>query len=143
MKALKTIKVGRKKISVYHENFEYYQPNDHVCGDCAIRAVTKALGGIKWEDALTGLYNVAMKIKEAPTSRETIGQLMKEQGWIWVGIKPNRGEKRPKVHEFAKNYKFGKYILDLSGHVVAAADGKYYDIWDCGDKSLYGYWAER
>lgn len=58
-------KVGKKKIQVWHNNFEYYQPNDHECGDCGIRAVSKALGNISWEEALTELYNTAIKIKEA------------------------------------------------------------------------------
>ena len=42
-KKIKTLTIGRKKIQYWHDNFEYYQPNDHDGGDCAIRAVSKAI----------------------------------------------------------------------------------------------------
>ena len=135
-------KVGKKKIQVWFDNFEYYQPNDHVCGDCGIRAVSKALG-CTWAEALTHLYNKALIIKDAPEARETITETLKEHGFKWVAIRPKRGEKRPTVASFAKENKNGIYILNLSGHVVCAKEGKYFDIWDCGHKSLYGYWEKE
>lgn len=135
-------KVGRKKIQVWYDNFEYFQPNDHVCGDCAIRAVAKALN-LTWEDALTAMYNEALKIKDSPISRETIGAVLKANGFKWVATNPKRGEKRPIVTNFAKENNERTYVLNLSSHVVAAANGKYYDIWDSGDKPLYGYWVKE
>ena len=142
MKApIRFVKVGRKKIQVWHDNFEYYQPNDHECGDCGIRAVAKALD-CSWEDSLTKLFGSAIKIKEAPGSCDNITETLKEYGFKWVPVKPERGSKRPTVSEFAKNHD-GTYILRVSGHVVCAKDGKYYDIWDSGSKSLYGYWVKE
>ena len=131
----------KKKIQVWHDNFEYYQPNDHECGDCGIRAVSKALGDISWEKALTELYNTAIKIKEAPGSCDNITETLRKYGWRWVPFKPKRGQKRPTVSELAKANE-GTYICRVSGHVVCAKNGKYYDIWDSGDKSLYGYWEK-
>ena len=143
MKApIRFVKVGKKKIQVWHENFEYFQPNDHVCGDCSIRAVAKALN-CSWEESLTKLYNSAMKIKEAPGSRETIGEVLKDNGFKWVATSPKRGEKRPTVANFAKDNYEGTYVFNVSSHVVTAVNGKYYDIWDSGDKSLYGYWVKE
>lgn len=46
--SLSVLKRGRQTIQVYHKNFEYYRPNTHKCGDCAIRAVAKALD-VSWE----------------------------------------------------------------------------------------------
>lgn len=134
-------KVGKKKIQVWHHNFEYYQPNDHICGDCGIRAVSKALNST-WEYALTALYETALKIKEAPGSCDNITETLGKRGWKWVPISPKSGEKRPTVSDFAREHPDGNYICRVSNHVVCARNGFYYDIWDCGDKSLYGYWEE-
>lgn len=133
---------GRKKVHVYHDNFEYYQPNKHVCGDCAIRAITKATG-LTWKDAYIEACNATAD--DMYTFNETQGMTiyLKTKGFKWVPIKPERGESRPTVAEFARCHQDGKYILNISNHFVACQNGKYYDIWDCGDKSLYGYWFKK
>lgn len=143
MKApIKFVKVGKKKIQVWHDNFEYYQPNDHICDDCGIRAVSKALD-FTWDDTLTILYLSALQIKEAPDSCDNITECLKNYGFKWLPIKPKRGEKRDTVSSFTKSHDNGTYILRVSGHVVCSKNGKYYDIWDSGDKSLYGYWVKE
>lgn len=143
MKApIRFVKVGRKKIQVWFDNFEYYQPNDHICGDCSIRAVSKALN-CTWKESLTKLYESALKIKDAPSSRECIGDVLLSNGFVWVPVKPKRGEKRPTVSKFSEQHPNGTYVFNVSNHVVCADNGKYYDIWDSGDKSLYGYWAKE
>lgn len=142
MKApIKFIKVGKKKIQVWFDNFEYYQPNDHICGDCTIRAVSKALD-CNWEEALTVLYNNALKTKEIPGSCDNITDALKDYGFKWVPVKVEKGSKRPTVAEFAKKYN-GTFILRVSNHVVCATGGKYYDCWDSGNKSLYGFWEKK
>lgn len=135
-------KFGNKKVRVYHDNFEYYQPNRHICGDCAVRAITKVLP-MTWKDA----YLDACKetADEMYTFNETKGMTiyLEKRGFKWVPIRPE-GSKRPIVHEFAEEHDDGKrYILNVSNHFVACHDGKYYDIWDCGEKSLYGYWVKE
>ena len=143
MKApIRFVKVGRKKIQVWFENFEYYQPNDHVCGDCSIRAVSKALN-CTWKEALTKLYESALKLQDAPSSRECIGDVLTANGFVWISTNPKRGEKRPTVAKFSEQHPKGTYVFNVSSHVVCADKGKYYDIWDSGAKSLYGYWAKE
>lgn len=142
METGKYIKVGRKKIWVSHDNFEYYQPNTHECGDCAIRAITKVTG-LTWRNAYIEACNAT--VKDMYTFNETAGMkiYLKEKGFEWVAVSPARGESRPTVAEFAKSHPDGKYVLLVSNHFVAAQGGKYYDIWDSGDKSLYGYWVKK
>lgn len=143
MKApIRIVRDGKKKIQVWHENFEYFQPNDHVCGDCSIRAVAKALN-CTWRESLSKLYDVAMMIQDAPSSRESIDGVLQANGFKWVPTNPKRGERRPTVANFAKDNNKGIYVFNVSGHIVTAVDGKYYDIWDSGDKSLYGYWEKK
>lgn len=91
---ISVLKRGRQTIQVYHNNFEYYQPNTHKCGDCAIRAVAKALD-VSWEEALTLLYNTSRVVHEDPISTKTIGETLKFHGFAWKGFKPEEGGKRP------------------------------------------------
>jgi len=137
-KKIQTIVVGRKKIKYWHDNFQYYQPNDHVTSDCGIRAVTKALD-LTWEDAFKLLAESAIVLKEPAESCDNIDAVLKKHGFLWIPVKPAKGEKRPTVSDFAKKHP-EKAICRISSHLVATQDGNYYDIWDCGDKSLYGYW---
>ena len=69
--------------------------------------------------------------------------------YIWVytdidkrGKANKKGSKRPTVDSFAKDHPNGSYILSVANHVVAVVDGKYYDTWDSGYKSLYGYYEK-
>lgn len=133
--------VGRRKIRYWHDNFEYYQPNDHVCGDCVIRAMTKAIGK-SWKECLTILFEYAISMYEPVGSVENITEALMPYGFLWKPVNTGKGEKRPTVSEFAKQYK-GKAILRVAGHVVAVQDGKYFDIWDSGDRSIYGYWTKE
>lgn len=128
-------------MKVYHENFEYFQPNDHVCGDCSIRAVSAALG-ITWHTALDKLVEKAHKLSDAPTSTECVGALLIENGFKWHPIDVVGGGRRPKVHEFSKEHE-GTCVLRVSNHLVCSSFGRYKDIWDCGEKSLYGYWERN
>lgn len=141
MKPLRTLKLGREKINIYFDNFEYFQPNIRKCGDCHVRAVAKATDKT-WLETFDGLYEVARKSQYPLGSCESITDYLAGMGFKWVAIKPKRGSTRPTVSEFAKSHKKGSYVLRVSNHVVGAKNGKYYDIWDCGDKSLYGYWEK-
>lgn len=141
MKPLKTIKVGRKTVKVYHDNFEYFQPNDHVCGDCSIRAVSCVLH-TSWHETLDKLVVAAHHLTDSPTSTECVGEVLKEYGFVWHAIDVSEGGKRPKVSEFAKKHN-EPCVLRVSSHLVGSRDGKYHDIWDCGEKCLYGYWVKK
>ena len=139
LKPVRYLNCGRRSIPVYHVNFEYFQPNTHRCGDCVIRAVAKALD-VSWEEALTILYNTARKINDVPISTNAITETLKIYGFVWKGLRAVKGEERPTVADFAKTHEIGRYVLSVAHHAVCAIGGKYYDVWDCGFKSVYGYW---
>ena len=136
-----TIKIGRKKVKVCHENFEYYQPNDHVCGDCSVRAVSKAVGKT-WYQVYDKLCEIGRKMQMMPSEREVVGQYLESEGFVWVSDKVSKGSTRKKVFEFAKD-NTKPAVMSLSGHYCASLGGKYYDIWDCGRYSVYGYWIKK
>ena len=127
----------------------YYQPNDKDLkdryGDCTIRALSKALN-VTWLEAfdltvpLCREYQVS-SVFGAPSSIER--NIINRLGFAYVGISNRKGSKRPTVDSFAKDHPSGRYILNVANHEVACVDGKYYDTWDCGEKSLYGYYEQK
>ena len=52
-----------------------------------------------------------------------------------------KGTKRPLVKQFAYQHK-QKTVMVVANHLVACEDGYFYDMWDCGNKSMYGYWTK-
>jgi len=142
MKKIKTLDLGREKIDVYYDNFEYFQPNIHRCGDCHIRCICAATG-LSWLEVFDKLVESARKNQWNVGEVDNITECLSDLGFTWVPIKPKRGEIRPTVARFARTHKDASYVMRVSNHVVGGHDGKYMDIWDCGYKSLYGYWIKE
>jgi hypothetical protein len=122
------------------KRFKYYQPNPKgKCGDCVVRAVSKAIRE-DWETVYTMLCLTGKSLYRMPNERDTYSVVLEKYGFKYHGISNAKGSKRPKVSEFAGKHK-GIAVLRLANHLVAVEDGYYWDIWDCGNKSLYGYWS--
>ena len=129
--------------------YKYYQPNKKDVkdkfGDCTIRALTKALG-ITWLEAFDltipfcreyqtpNIFNLPLNLEK---------EVMQHLGFIYTGITNKKGSRRPTVAEFARSHKNGRYILNVANHEVAAVDGDYFDTWDSGACSLYGYYTYK
>jgi hypothetical protein len=60
-----------------------------------------------------------------------------------VGAKAAKGTRRGTVDSFAQAHPKGRYLLRVANHFVTVVDGFYYDIWDCGCKSVYGYYKKE
>jgi len=130
------------------KRFVYYQPNEKDIkdrfGDCTIRALSKALN-VSWVEAfdktvplcreaqVSGLFSAPVDIKRP---------LLERLGFKYVGVSNKKGTKRPTVDSFAKDHPAGTYICNVANHEVAVVDGKYYDTWDSGECSLYGYFEK-
>lgn len=133
---------GRYKMKVY----QYFQPNDKdlkdKTGDCQIRAFCKVLN-IPWVDAFDLTIPICRRLQTYTIfdcNLEKTNEAMREMGFEYTGISNKKGSKRPTVESFARTHKTGRYILKVAHHVVACVDGVYYDTWDSGYKSLYGYY---
>ena len=128
--------------------YKYFQPNDKDLkdkyGDCTIRALSKALN-ISWLEAFDLTIPICRReqlpnIFYAPNKIRN--EFLAELGFRYVGVSNKKGSKRPTVASFARTHKVGTYIVSLANHVVCVKDGIYYDTWDSGGKSLYGYWEK-
>ncbi len=125
-----------------YPEFQYYQPNVHNASDCVIRAAMHATGKT-WYEIFDGLVAVARKMQRIPNEPDVYNEYFKTLGLTWHAIKPQRGDKRPTVCEFAKDTNNGcQYIASVANHLVAIGNGKYYDINPyAGHKCLYGYFV--
>lgn len=129
--------------------YKYYQPNKmdkkDEQGDCTIRALSKVwdctwLGAFDKANQFCRKYQVS-DVFNTPSDIRTV--IMDELGFDYTGISNKKGTKRPTVEKFAALHPEGKYLLIVANHVVACVDGKYYDTWDSGYKSIYGYYTLR
>lgn len=128
--------------------YKYYQPNKKDLkddyGDCSIRALCKALN-VTWLEAFDKSIDFMREkqcvISGMPLSLEK--EFFKEFGFEYIGISNRKGSKRPTVNEFAVKHSKGVYILNVAHHYVTVVDGYYFDTWDCGSKSLYGYFKRE
>lgn len=124
--------------------FIYYQPNKKDLkdnyGDCVIRSLTKVTGK-SWLEVFDELIPISRE-EQCPYNCKPCYEkyLTENLNMMYNGISNKKGSKRPTVKSFAKDHPTGTYILRVANHVVAVVDGHYYDTWDSGDKSLYGYW---
>lgn len=115
-------------------------PRNKKTGDCAIRAVALATR-LGWDTAYKGLADAGFKVKTAMNDIEAIEEFLVGQlGWKVGTIRIKRGDKRPKVREFAEQNPNIYAVLRVAGHITCCAMGTYVDIWDCGDCAVYKYW---
>ena len=124
---------------------KYYNPNPakKETGDCVVRAICAATG-MSWDDVFTGLCTVAFRAKSMPSCKSAYSEYLTELGFSRTPISNKKGSKRPTVDDMAKRSKDGAvYVCEVAGHLVTARDGAYLDLWECGHKSLYGYWTKN
>lgn len=120
----------------------YFQPNPNKndkVGDCVVRAMCKAVDR-DWDTVFKVLCNIAYRLKCMPNSDMAWEEFLKKNGFAYNKITVTKGSKRGTVAEFAEKNKQGTFVLKIANHLVTVVDGYYYDTWDCGNKSLYGYW---
>lgn len=122
----------------------YYNanPKKKETGDCVVRAICKATGK-EWDAVYRELCEIGFELKVMPNDDEAWKEYLKRNSFIEHKISNRKGSKRPTVESFAKDNKKGTFVLRVANHIVSSVDGFYYDLWDCGDKSLYGYWEKR
>lgn len=128
--------------------YKYYQPNKldlkDKTGDCQVRAFSKALN-LSWVEAFDLTIPICRELQTYTifdSNHEKTVEAMKRLGFKYTGISVANGKKRPTVASFAREHKKGTYIVKVAHHVVSIVDGDYYDTWDSGDRSMYGYYEK-
>ena len=107
-------------------------------GDCAVRAISKALN-MGWEAAYIALTINGLQMGDMPSSDAVSGALLRQHGFYRKAIN-NECPLCYTVKEFCEEHPKGIYGLYCGGHVVTAIDGDYFDSWDSGSEVVQYVW---
>jgi hypothetical protein len=123
--------------------YKFFNPNpsSQRVGDCAVRAICKALGA-EWEDVYVGLCSVGLIHNDMPSANYIWGMYLRKYGFEQKTV-PTVCPACISVKEFADDHPKGRYILACQNHVVTTSDGDYFDTWDSGDEKVLYYYAKE
>lgn len=114
-------------------------PSNSRIGDCAVRAICKALGK-SWERAYLELCVKGFGLLDLPNANHVWGAVLKDNGFRRC-IPPK--EEPCTVEDFCRDFPEGVFVLALSGHVVAVVDGSFFDTWNCGNEIVLYFWKKE
>ena len=116
-------------------------PVGNVTGDCAIRAVSKALD-VSWETAYLMLAINGLQMGDVLNSNTVIGATLRQHGFRRAAI-PNTCPDCFTIKEFADLNPNGVFVLGTGTHVVCVDAGDVYDAWNSmGEVPIY-VWYEN
>lgn len=107
-----------------------YNPNPtgRKVGDCAVRAVAKALS-IDWETAYELIASNGYAMGDMPSSDSVWGSVLRQNGFYRKSI-PNYCPDCYTVKEFCRDNPKGIFVLAFGGHVATVVNGDLYDSWN-------------
>ena len=120
-----------------------YNPNPagRNVGDCAVRAVAKALD-MDWETAYINIVMAGYDMGDMPSADSVWGAVLRQHGFYRKAI-PNTCPDCYTVEDFCYDHPYGTYVLGFGGHVATVKDGRLYDSWDSRREIPQYYWEER
>lgn len=116
-------------------------PTGRRVGDCAIRAVAKALG-TDWETAFALITTNAFAMGDMPSSDSVWGSVLRQNGFYRKAI-PNECPDCYTAEDFARDNPRGTFVLGFGGHVATVKDGKLYDSWDSSKEIPQYVWFRK
>lgn len=121
--------------------FVEYNPNPvgRRVGDCAVRAVSAALG-MDWEDAYLTLAVNGFLMGDMPSADSVWSATLRQNGFK-KHDSPADCLDCYTLSEFAEDHPVGVYVAKTDSHVAAIIDGSIYDSFDSGDEVLQYYWS--
>lgn len=125
-------------------SYAYFNENPagKAVGDCAIRAISKALGQT-WEQTYVGLCLEGFRRGDLPNADSVWGPYLARHGFRRHFI-PDDGLGAYTVADFAADNPEGTFILSMPGrHVVAVVDGGIYDSWDSSGECPTYFWVKE
>lgn len=121
-----------------------FQPNpvSAKTGDCAIRAVSAALG-VDWDTAFDMIAHNAKQMGEIMESNAAWGSVLRQHGFKRAVI-PNRCPDCYTANDFALDHPKGVFVLGFGNHTAAVIDGRIMDSWDSrGEIPQYFWYLEK
>lgn len=116
-------------------------PTGRNVGDCAVRAVAKALG-VDWETAFAMIAQNAFLMGDMPSSNSVWGSVLRQHGFMRTGL-PQTCPDCYTAEQFAADHPKGIYVLGFGNHVATILDGVIYDSWDSSQEIPQYYWHKE
>ena len=120
-----------------------YNPNpvSRNVGDCAVRAVSAALG-VDWETAFSMITENAFQMADMPSSNAVWGSVLRQHGFKRYAI-PNSCPDCYTAEDFARDHPHGVYTLVFDNHTATIRDGFLMDSWESSQLIPQFYWAKK
>jgi len=121
----------------------YYNPSPsgRNVGDCAVRAVAKALD-TDWETAYALIASAGYLMNDVPSSNAVWGSVLRRYGFMRTAL-PMTCPDCYSIADFARDHPHGTYVVGTGNHVATIKDGKIYDSWDSSQEIPQYYWEGR
>ena len=110
-------------------------------GDCAVRAVAKALD-TDWETAYILLVTNGYAMGDMPSADAVWGATLRQHGF-YRKVLPNECPDCYNALDFMLEHPTGTYVLGFGGHVATVVDGDLYDSWDSSMEIPQFYWYKE
>lgn len=123
--------------------FVFYNPNPtgRRVGDCAVRAVAKALK-VDWETAYSMIASNGYDMGDMPSSDSVWGSVLRQNGFYRKAI-PNTCPDCYTVKDFCEDNPYGTYVLGFGGHVATVVNGDLYDSWNSSNEIPVYVWYRK
>ena len=106
-----------------------------------MRAISKATGK-DWGETYLRLCIQGYLDGDMPSANACWGRYLRSIGYRRY-IVPDTCPDCYTVEAFCRDHPSGGYVLAISGHVVCAEDGDWYDSWDSGQETPVYYWQKE
>ena len=110
-------------------------------GDCAVRAIAKALN-TDWETAYALIALNGYLMGDMPSSDAVWGAVLRQNGFSRWSI-PNSCPDCYTIGDFAEDHPNGIYVVGTGTHVATIRDGIVYDSWDSTQEIPQFYWHKE
>ena len=120
--------------------YVYFNPNKlaRSVGDCAVRAVAKALN-TDWDEAYAKMVVTGFRMGDLPSSDAVWGSVLRQNGFI-KEVLPSSCPDCYTAEDFCRDHPSGTYVLGFGGHAATVVDGDLYDSWDSSNDIPQFYW---
>lgn len=120
----------------------YYNPSPagRNVGDCAVRAVAKALD-VDWETAFAMITANAFQMADMPSSNAVWGSVLRQHGFMRSSLPPSCPDCYT-AEDFARDHPHGTYVLGFGNHVATLKDGRLFDSWDSTQEVPQFFWEK-
>lgn len=117
-----------------------YNPNPtgRSVGDCAIRAVAKALN-MTWEEAYALIAANGFAMGDMPSSNSVWGAVLRQNGFYRSAIESDCPDCYT-AEDFCKDHPKGVFVLGFGNHTCCVVDGTIFDSWDSSAEIPQYFW---